>query len=127
MTTETIRQRINKTKSREEWQAEINYLADYFAHRCISFQMHIPDNWKGVTLVKTESFVLIEKGKPIHCQGMWKEKDDWYNVCLESKEKTSPTLHLLKIKNMASYQTIVKTLLKAIDGLVAYENWLTED
>ena len=127
MTIDSIRQRINKTKSREEWQTEINYLSDYFAHRCISFQMHIPDNWKGITLVKTEPFVLIEKGKLIHCQGMWREKDDWYNVCLESKEKTPPTFHLLQIKNMASYQTIVKTLLKAIEGLDAYENWLTED
>ena len=125
MTVDTIRQRINKTKSREEWQAEINHLSEYFAHLCVSVIFDLPEDWEGITILKTsEPFALTENGKQIHCQGMWREDESRYSVCLASEEKTPPTLRLIQIKNMASYQTIVKTLLKSIDKVEEYEKFM---
>lgn len=129
MHTDTIRETVNQTKTKDEWKQEIYYLTKRYDYLCVSAQMHFPEGWEGDKWVNLPDFTIVENGKEIVCNGMWREKFGWFSIRVKSEDKYHhpETLQLYQIQNMESYRTVVKTLLQAIDNFFEWQNkWLEE-
>ena len=129
MYTDTIKKTVNDTKTKDEWQQDIYYLTKRFDYLSVGAQMHVPDGWEGDKWVNLPEFTIVEEGKEIICDGMWKEKYGWFSIRVKSEDPHHhpTTIQLYQIQNMESYRTVVKTLLRAIDDFFEWQNeWMEE-
>ena len=127
LTLPDIRQRIDETKSAEEWQAEIVYLTNFFVHRCDSNMLHFPEGYKGREKINVPEFQLVESGKKLTCCGMRNLLGDEFELWLTAKDNEEVALPLRKIRNMDTYRSTVVALLQAIEGVEAWENdWMAD-
>ena len=116
MTTDSIRERINKTKPREEWQEEIVFLYKHWESEYFDLFEQIPDedNFDGFNEIDfSEDLIFTENGKDLKCSGMIRDKDNKYFVRIGNDENAIQ-IPLKQLRNMASYQSIVKRLLEII-------------
>ena len=125
---DTIRETVNDTKTESEWRQEIFYLKEQLDHLRVSVQLHVPDGWEGDKWMNLSEFTIVEEGKEIVCDGMWKETKGLCSIRVKSEDKyhNPPTSQLYQIHNLESYRTVVKVLLQGIDDVEEWKQWWLE-